>query len=283
MCQLLGMNCNNEAAISFSFTGFVERGGRTADHVDGWGIAFYERSGCRVFHDDLPASESALANFIREYPIKSRTVISHIRKATQGEVSLANCHPFQREWLGQTWFFANNGDLRDFHPQLNGSYLPVGSTDSERAFCFLMQELRGIFEARPLTPTWQDIALALAEINARIARHGNFNYLLTNGDAMFAHCSSHLYALQRQHPFAHARLVDCDLSMDLGALNRVDDCMVVIATQPLTMDEAWVRFKTGETKVFVEGEEVWSHTSETTQAFPVTCHSVGRAWPLAST
>lgn len=269
MCQLLGMNCNNAAAISFSFTGFVERGGRTADHVDGWGIAFYEPSGCRVFHDPLPASQSALASFIREYPIKSRTVISHIRKATQGEVSLANCHPFQREWLGQTWFFANNGDLLDFQPSLKGIYQPVGTTDSERAFCLVMQELRDAFESNPCRPGWQAIAQALVPINARIAKYGNFNYLLTNGEAMFAHCSSKLYALQRQHPFPCARLVDCELSVDLSALNLVDDRMVVIATEPLTLEEDWRSFETGETKVFVDGHEVWSQTDPFTASFPL--------------
>ncbi len=279
MCQLLGMNCNSAAAINFSFTGFVERGGRTADHVDGWGIAFFERSGCRVFHDDQPASESQLAQFIRDYPIKSHTVISHIRKATQGEVSLANCHPFQREWLGQTWFFANNGDLRDFHPELDGTYQPVGSTDSERAFCYLMQALRGTFKGRLQPPDCLEIAEALVKLNARIARHGNFNYLLSNGQAMFAHCSSELYALKRQHPFPQARLVDCDLLMDLGALNQPDDRMVVIATAPLTADECWAPFETGETKVFVDGAEVWCQTDSATERFAVTCQSVGRPWP----
>src|SRR5689334_20179188 len=111
MCQLLGMNSKSPAAITFCFTGFVERGGRTADHVDGWGIAYYDGTGFRVFHDDQPASQSQLARFLRDYMIKSKIVIAHLRKATQGDVMVSNCHPFQREWLGQTWVFANNGDL----------------------------------------------------------------------------------------------------------------------------------------------------------------------------
>ena len=42
MCQLLGMNCNVPTDIVFSFTGFATRGGRTDEHKDGWGIAFFE-------------------------------------------------------------------------------------------------------------------------------------------------------------------------------------------------------------------------------------------------
>jgi hypothetical protein len=49
MCQLLGMNCNVPTDICFSFAGFSARGGQTDEHVDGWGIAFFEGDGCRMF------------------------------------------------------------------------------------------------------------------------------------------------------------------------------------------------------------------------------------------
>lgn len=279
MCQLLGMNCNSSAAITFSFTGFAARGGRTADHIDGWGIAFYEHSGCRVFHDDQPASESSLATFLSTYPIKSNIVLAHVRKATQGEPTLANCHPFQREWLGQPWLFANNGDLRNFHPPLRGPYRPVGSTDSEKAFCWMLQELSQRFAGYQRPPTWQEWAPHVSELAEEIARHGNFNFLLSNGDALYAHCSSKLFMLQRQHPFPRARLVDCDMTLDLGAMNAETDRMAIVATEPLTSEEPWQAFEVGESKVLVQGEEVWRHVSKTTRAFPVpTCAGVGRIW-----
>ncbi|MFM8005787.1 MAG: class II glutamine amidotransferase, partial [Dolichospermum sp.] len=51
MCQLLGMNCNVPTDICFSFEGFSARGGKTDEHSDGWGIAFFEGKGCRIFLD----------------------------------------------------------------------------------------------------------------------------------------------------------------------------------------------------------------------------------------
>jgi glutamine amidotransferase len=41
MCQLLGMNANTPTDITFSFSGFAQRGGHTDHHGDGWGIAFF--------------------------------------------------------------------------------------------------------------------------------------------------------------------------------------------------------------------------------------------------
>jgi len=269
MCQLLGMNSHAAASIRFSFTGFAQRGGCTADHVDGWGIAFYEPSGTRAFLDDRPASQSPLADFVRSYPIRSHNVISHIRKATQGAVGLANTHPFSREWQGRHWYFAHNGDLQNFHPPLDGSYLPVGSTDSEKAFCYLMQRLRTAFATEQRAPGWQALAPELAACNEEIARHGNFNYLLTNGEALFVHCSSKLASLQRAHPFPRAQLVDCDLSMDLGELNAQGDRMVIVATEPLTQGEDWQTLSTGDTQVFAGGELVWAHHCPRTRRFAV--------------
>ena len=84
MCQLLGMNCNVPTDICFSFEGFHRRGGSTDHHADGWGIAFFEGPGCRVFLDSKPAVESPIAELVRNYPIRSMNVIAHIRKATKG-------------------------------------------------------------------------------------------------------------------------------------------------------------------------------------------------------
>ncbi|MBC7415996.1 MAG: class II glutamine amidotransferase, partial [Herminiimonas sp.] len=90
MCQLLGMNCNIPAAISFSFEGFSARGGRTDEHKDGWGIAFYRDAVCQLFTDHLSSITSPIAEQIKRNPIKSKNIIAHIRKATQGPIVLEN-------------------------------------------------------------------------------------------------------------------------------------------------------------------------------------------------
>ncbi|MFT4174019.1 MAG: class II glutamine amidotransferase [Rhodocyclaceae bacterium] len=251
MCQLLGMNCNKPAAITFSFEGFCRRGGITGEHADGWGIAFFEDRGCRLFIDEQASCCSPLAEMIRNYPIKSRNVIAHIRKATQGVVALQNCHPFQRELWGRHWIFAHNGDLKGFDPRLGGLYSPVGDTDSERAFCYLLQCLRAEFGDTP--PSLPALYLALQGFAAEVARFGVFNFMLSNGEALFAHCSTNLHYVLRQSPFASAKLVDCDVTIDFNRHNHLDDRMAVIATQPLTSNEAWQAFAPGELKLFVGG------------------------------
>ncbi len=251
MCQLLGMNCNVATDICFSFAGFRARGGLTDHHRDGWGIAFFEGPGVRVFLDPSPSSVSPLAELVRHYPIRSKNVIAHIRKATQGETRLENTHPFQRELWGQYWLFAHNGHLEAYAPPLTGRFLPVGTTDSERAFCHLMQSLSQRFPDGP--PDTASLHGALRELAIEIGRHGEFNFLLSSGERLFAHCASRLAYIVRQAPFAVAHLADQDISVDFSELAAPGDRVAVIATLPLTDNEQWTLIPPGTLLCFTAG------------------------------
>ncbi|HEY1057864.1 MAG TPA: class II glutamine amidotransferase [Limnobacter sp.] len=258
MCQLLGMNCNTPTDIQFSFEGFAKRGGLTDEHGDGWGIAFFEGNAARCFIDHKPAASSPVAELIRAYPIRSTHVISHIRKATVGEVKLANCHPFIRELWGQAWVFAHNGDLKNYSPSLHGDFLPIGDTDSEQAFCEILQALKQAFGKRTPQnrPALADVERVVRETCTRIAQHGTFNMLLSNGQALFAHCSTKLQYIVREYPFKQAHLIDCDLKVDFGQVTTPQDRVAVIATTALTDDEVWTSFDAGSLLVFQDGQAV---------------------------
>jgi glutamine amidotransferase len=247
MCQLLGMNANTPTDVMFSFTGLANR---AVEHKDGFGIAFFEGRGLRHFVDHHSARSSPLAKLVQDYPIKSDNVIAHIRKATQGLVALENTHPFQRELWGRYWVFAHNGNLLEFNPRLHAAFRPVGQTDSERAFCWLMQELA---KAHFDMPSIAELSRTLAELMPELARHGTFNMLLSNGQALWAHASTNLFYLQRRHPFGRVQLQDEDLSFDLASQTTAQDRVAIIATEPLTRDEPWTAFASGDLKVFVGG------------------------------
>ncbi len=251
MCQLLGMSCNVPTDICFSFSGFAERGGATDVHADGWGIAFFEGRGCRTFHDALPACSSPVAELVRRHPIRATNVVAHIRKATRGEVALENCHPFRRELWGRYWAFAHNGTLDGPDDRPGTLFQPVGGTDSEGAFCSLLEELHAQFPAgKPPLPI---LHATLARATERLRRRGSFNYLLSDGEHLFAHCSTRLHYIVRQAPFGPAHLVDADVALDFGTCTGPDDRVAVIATHPLTDNESWTSLSPGELAVFRDG------------------------------
>lgn len=254
MCQLLGMNCATPTDITFSFRGFSQRAGITSDHVDGFGIAFFEDKACRLFVDNQSAVESPIAELIRNYPIKSRNVIAHIRKATQGKINLENSHPFMRELWGRQWIFAHNGDLHDFHPVLSGRYTPVGNTDSERSFCYLLDQLILRFGFKE--PTLAEIFAVLVEISPQIAEHGTFNFCLSNGQALFSYAVTKLHWLVREYPFKPAQLIDLDVEVDFSQVTTPEDRVAIITTEPLTQNEQWIAYRPYEMILFQDGQPI---------------------------
>lgn len=250
MCQLLGMNCNTPTDIQFSFEGFYRRGGLTDHHADGWGIAFFEGNGVRMFLDDAPSAQSTVAQFIREYPIRAKNVIAHIRKATQGVVNLANVHPFQRELWGKYWIFAHNGNLEAVTTEHNDYFQRVGDTDSEAAFCLILDALRKRFVREPEK---EELYQALAEVISEVRQAGVFNFMLSNGEFLLAHCSTRLHYLIRQAPFKKANLLDNDICVDFSDVTTPNDRVAIITTQPLTSDEPWVAMRPGQCLIFEEG------------------------------
>jgi len=252
MCQLLGMSCKKPTSIGFSFEGFRARGGLTDEHKDGWGIAFFNENSVDVFLDHEPAANSQKAEQVYHSDIKSKTIIAHIRKATVGEVKLSNCHPFQRNLWNSEWVFCHNGDLKDFNPALTGKFSPQGETDSELAFCYLLQQLEHEFPVS--APTAADFFAVLDKLSREIARYGTFNIILSNGEWLYTYCSTSLAYVERKYPFTTVTLIDKDLSLDLSQHTTSDDKVILIATKPLTLNENWKVYGEHESRLFKEGE-----------------------------
>lgn len=257
MCQLLGMNCNVPTDICFSFQGFAARGGQTDEHRDGWGIAFFEGRGCRLFVDEQPAITSPIAALVKRYPIHSTHVIAHIRKATQGAIALENCHPFRRPLWGRYWVFAHNGNLEGCSLKPGPLFQPIGETDSELAFCLILEFLQKKFPNGK--PGLELLTIALQEITNQLAPFGPFNYLLSDGEDFWAYCSTQLSYVVREAPFRAAHLIDADLTVDFRELTRPQDRVAVIATTPLTDDETWTKMEPGQLLAFRDGSpQAWS-------------------------
>jgi glutamine amidotransferase len=251
MCELLGMNRNVPTDIRFSFSGLIRRGGQTGPHRDGWGVAFYEDRGCRTFHDPRPGCRSEVADLVKSHSIKSLNVICHIRQATHGRVCLENTHPFTRELWGRSWAFAHNGRLKGVKKRPLSFYKPIGTTDSEHAFCWMLNQIR---ERYPTPPRrGGPLRRLILELAAALGARGVFNMLLCDSRFLYCYCSTNLTWLTRRAPFGEASLIDEELTVDFAKETTPRDIVTVIATRPLTHDEPWEVMAPGSLAVFRDG------------------------------
>lgn len=254
MCELLGMSANVPTDICFSFTGLMQRGGRTGPHQDGWGIGMYEDNACRTFHDPHPSAWSEVAALIRNYAIKSENAIAHIRKANRGKVCLANTHPFTRELWGSHWLFAHNGQLKGIKQRPLGFYRRIGSTDSEHAYCWMMNRIRKRFPERP--DDTGKLIRYIRKLAQELDATGVFNFLLCDSINLYAYCSTRLCWITRKHPFGKARLIDTGEVKDFSRVTTSKDIVTMIASRALTDNETWSEMEKGEFLVFRKGKPV---------------------------
>ncbi len=243
MCELFAMSASELTDVNHSLALLRPRGGELGPHADGWGVAFYEGRAVRIFKEPIPAAESRCLDFITNYDFQSTTVIAHIRKANPQNVgrSSANTHPFERELNGRSWVFAHNGKLPGLHqaPEFAVQrFTPLGETDSEHAFCLLLDAIAAVGEHDRVRLSARLIVDTIRPLVTKMTELGEFNFLLSDGESLIAYAHTNLHVLQRNCP------AEC------GQMK-----VSLLATSPLT-GEPWVPLASGSFHVYSAGQEV---------------------------
>jgi predicted glutamine amidotransferase len=270
MCELLGMSAYHPASITLSLNEFARHGGETGPHADGWGVAFYDGPDANLIKESTSAADSVLMSTLRGYKLTSEIVIAHIRRASFGPVELRNTHPFRREFAGRVHTFAHNGDLPGIEDQYNlgqnGFALPVGNTDSEYAFCLLMQRLSRVWSGKGVIPSLSTRKKIIFGFARQIGTLGSANFLYSDGDALFVH--GHLRTQSDgsfRAPGLHYISVSCDYGLGRSELASVKlesdqvQKVTLVSTTPLNEGD-WTPMLEGELLILKGGEIVDSET-----------------------
>lgn len=221
--------------------------GIEGQHRDGWGLACYEERDCLLLREPRPACESLLLRFVDVQGVRTRMAVSHLRLATFGARSLQNTQPFVRELGGRSHVFAHNGDFPQLLEQpvaTSARFRPVGDSDSERAFCLLLERLTPLWEDRHEPPPLAQRLAAIADFCREVRALGPANFIYADADALFVHAHRRtqpdgamrppgLYLLQRSCWESAPELKDAGVR-----LQSVRQDVALIASVPLT-DELW--------------------------------------------
>ncbi|HEU4731122.1 MAG TPA: class II glutamine amidotransferase [Kofleriaceae bacterium] len=252
MCELLAMSARTPTSLRTSLAELARHGGGTGPHRDGWGVAYMHDGDAFIVREPDAASGSELLAFFQHRDPQSDLVIAHIRRATQGARLLRNTQPFERELGGRPHLFAHNGML----PGIERSRLrarenhPIGDTDSEHAFCALLDRLRPLWRrGRPSVPDrFQEVVAFAAELRTL----GPANFLYSDGELIFAH--------------GHRRRADDGAIKPPGLHVLCRQCLepgnpeqrvALVASVPLTA-EPWRPVAEGEVIALREGRVVLS-------------------------
>ncbi len=175
-------------------------GVQSLEHRDGWGVAYYVAGAPHLIKSAAAAYEDRLFSRVSGI-VASETVVAHVRRASVGEVSLINSHPFQHG----RWVFAHNGEVVQFaevKEELLDKVAPrlrryiLGDTDSEVVFYLFLTLLAGREELHRAGADIANVADSLRETLHTIfevsSRAGlptpRLTTIVTDGTLMVATC-----------------------------------------------------------------------------------------------
>jgi len=264
MCELFAVSSSVPVEVKYSLHAFAEHGGLIHPNKSGWGIAYREGKDALLIKEPEPASDSPWVRFIESQPLISTCVIAHVRYATAGVPSFANTHPFMRELGGRIHLFAHNGGFEGIWKKTlrSGVYRPTGETDSEYAFCLLLERLAPLWRGAEVPPPLPDRFAIVAEVARDLATMGAANFLYSDGDVLFARAHKRHWD-EGGGNFSEARPPGLSLARhsDLsvrGLRVEVPDPgakAVYLASVPLT-GEGWEPLPQGTVLALRDGEEV---------------------------
>lgn len=227
------------------------------EHPDGWGVAFYIDGAPHVTRSPTTALGDQLFHKLSGV-VASQTVLAHVRKATQGELSVLNCHPFQ---YGR-WIFCHNGDIPNFdehRAELLALVAPalrrfiLGDTDSEVIFFIILTQLA---QQKTLSADYSahDVLAALrlgCDLVRETCDKGDAKSLLTmvmtNGTTMIAHQGGkELYRSThktRCSDRGHCPSLspECEAPTQTGFVNHF-----LLSSEPLQGENVWEPMAEGE-------------------------------------
>ena len=263
MCELFAMSSSLPTEVSFSLDEFSKHGGLTDHHKDGWGIAYFDDNDARIIKEACSASESAYLKFIKNISILSTNIISHIRFATQGEVSVRNTQPFSRELGGNRHVFAHNGDFHNLEEKLDVNlerFKPIGNTDSELSFCYLMEIMATIWD-RKKPPSLIKRFKIFTLFTHEMRQYGIANFIYSDSDFIFIHSHKRLVIKGGEESSPGLYILQRNCSIE-AQNNKIDGLKVIanesqevvlIASVPLS-NESWNVLKEGEIRVLQNGK-----------------------------
>ncbi len=255
MCRLYGFRATEptkvECSLVYAQNALMEQSKRDQAgmvHGHGWGVA-ESPDGYPVVEKQAWAAWHGEHFKKRASRVYARTVIAHVRRATVGEPSLENTHPF----VHGRWMFAHNGTVPNFE-QVRAYLLDAtdplhrteirGRTDSEHIFRFLLM----LWERNPQVPLMETLCDGIEQIvgwcrDIERDRPVSLNLLWTDGERLVgSRLGRTLFYLQRDG------LVTCDICGQVHVDHdpKTEYRAVEIASEPIT-SEIWteVREATG--------------------------------------
>lgn len=263
MCRLFGFRAVSIGQVHHSLleaeNALVHQSNK---HKDGWGLAYYLYGVPHLIRGVNQASDDR--DFVRlGKHLKASTMVAHLRRATQGEIALTNCHPFQYG----PWIMAHNGELPKFslvredlinyiEPSIIANVF--GTTDSEIYFALFVSELKkldslsnNLFSVVNCAKALRSTVDIIQKIycRKRIEKPPLLNVIITNGNILMGYRNGYEMSYST-HKVNCASSETCEFVSDVCFKPPTNEGGVVthlmFSSEPVTKEGIWQEVEGGQ-------------------------------------
>ncbi|HRC58169.1 MAG TPA: class II glutamine amidotransferase, partial [Kofleriaceae bacterium] len=204
----------------------------------GWGFAWYpEQTSCAlVIKDPTSIGENAMTKLLSDWErFESTVFVCHLRGAAR-TIAEQDTQPFSKSYAGRDFVLAHNGDLfANLETALplgdDPTFEPIGSTDSEHAFSWLLTRMRAAGVRRLAQVGWATLHEWLRQLDDL----GTANFLFTDGVDLCAYRDAEGYNglgwTRVVPPHEHVHIETEDFSLDLDDVHHRGRSFVMVSTR----------------------------------------------------
>ena len=267
MCRIFGFRSVMQSQVHRSLVSadnaLIQQSER---NPDGWGVAYYVAGAPHVVKSVSTAMSDEMFRHVSGV-VTSETVLAHVRKATQGRLTVFDTHPFQYG----SWVMVHNGNIANFAgirdelltrvPAVLRRFI-LGQTDSETLFYLLLGKMAERCDLARRGYPLEDLAAAVREVveivrelagelcadDSADPKSNNFlTFLITNGQTMLAHqggkvlyCSTHKRSCPERDTCPYWAQ-ECERKVESGFVSHL-----LFSSEPLSGDNVWEPMAHGE-------------------------------------
>lgn len=236
MCELFGITSNRKTNIHGLLNEFFSH---AEAHPNGWGLAFFDEGHTLIEKEPLQASKSYYLKCRLNEPVETSCFLAHIRRATIGDESYSNSHPFvATDNSGRKWTLIHNGTIFDAPALSVYQHYQKGSTDSERILLYIVDQINGQLKTNPNFNDKNEKFTFIEKLIKELSPENKLNLIIYDGEYFYVHKNAAGTLYVKEQPG-----------------------IAIFSTCPLdSCKGSWTEFPQNKLLVYKEGSVVYSGT-----------------------
>ncbi|MBR3645835.1 MAG: class II glutamine amidotransferase [Lachnospiraceae bacterium] len=233
MCELFGITANRKVNINRLLDVFFSH---AEAHPNGWGLAFFDEGNVLVEKEPLQASKSYYLKCRLKENIETARFVAHIRRATIGDDSYSNSHPFvATDNSGRIWTLIHNGTIFEAPDLSVYRHYQKGSTDSERILLYLIEQVNRQLTVNHNVDNDEQRFILVENILKQLSYENKLNLIIFDGEYMYVHKNAAGTLYIKELPG-----------------------VAIFSTQPLENNDSWHEVFQNKLLVYKDGSLVYS-------------------------